>query len=668
MIKPAPLKPFPFRALSPCHAVEMQLDYLLQVVEAARRYGFNAIQICGATHDDIGNLDGLTEFARFGKANDIRDMSKVAEQRDILRQVCRAAHEHDMEVYYWHHELWYPTRLAEVYPDWFVPAPQNQFTRDLRGDGRLVPRIEPDAPFWAFMDAKFDEAFEQCPELDGTIMTIQEAQVPIYCLFEDFEQQVASLVDLYKRLEAAHKRVGKKWIIRTFAWRELEYRIVTEALERWRPSVPVESKGVPMDWSLYYIYDPLLGRFDWAKNHVELAPSCEFHGCTSHPVGHPWFYTENLRYAAERGHTGTALRIDRAGVSMLGGPDEGVLACIGAWLNDPEGTDVGEVYVQWLQERYRVDRDTAFKLLWEVLDKCWDATLHTYHHDKIYIGDAFGLKYERSLYLAERDCCVEHDDPEPLAEKDQAVEVADAAAGALAKLRSALTQQDADDLTRRVRLLQLASRAYRAMVAMLVARRRQMYKPSEASRQAVERAIDDLEAAGANVSKEFADRESVPGRSWQGHWRLGPLVREFAQAARTELPKLPTRAIVQTLGPDELGANATHRNRPCFQPGAEGVELALKGQPGAKHVLVLFAGTEMCVRRPLELRSGAWSHRFDIGQYAWFLSHDRFRRYEVALPDDCADKSGNCRVKLIVPESEHAPYLRCIRLEVETHA
>ena len=68
MIKPAPLKPFPFRALSPCHATEMQLDYLLHVVEAASKYGFNAIQICGATHDDIGNLDGLTEFSRFAKA------------------------------------------------------------------------------------------------------------------------------------------------------------------------------------------------------------------------------------------------------------------------------------------------------------------------------------------------------------------------------------------------------------------------------------------------------------------------------------------------------------------------------------------------------------------------------------------------------------------------
>ena len=75
-------------------------------------------------------------------------------------------------------------------------------------------------------------------------------------------------------------------------------------MERWRPSVPVESKGVPMDWSLFYTYDPLLGRFKWATNHVELAPSCEFHGCTSHPVVHPWEYTANLAYAGDRGHTG----------------------------------------------------------------------------------------------------------------------------------------------------------------------------------------------------------------------------------------------------------------------------------------------------------------------------------------------------------------------------
>ncbi|MHC4717670.1 MAG: hypothetical protein ACYS5V_11920 [Planctomycetota bacterium] len=52
------IKPFPFRALSPHHATAMDLDYLLKVVDAAREYGFNALQICGDTHGH-GNLDGI---------------------------------------------------------------------------------------------------------------------------------------------------------------------------------------------------------------------------------------------------------------------------------------------------------------------------------------------------------------------------------------------------------------------------------------------------------------------------------------------------------------------------------------------------------------------------------------------------------------------------------
>ncbi len=48
----------------------MDLEYLLRVVDAARKYGFNAIQICGATHGDVGNLDGITEFKRFARANE----------------------------------------------------------------------------------------------------------------------------------------------------------------------------------------------------------------------------------------------------------------------------------------------------------------------------------------------------------------------------------------------------------------------------------------------------------------------------------------------------------------------------------------------------------------------------------------------------------------------
>ena len=87
----------------------MDLDYLLRVVEVAAEYGYNALQICGDTHDQ-GNLDGITEFVRFPRANELRDMEAVRRRREILRTVCRAAHDRGMEVYYWHHELWFPER------------------------------------------------------------------------------------------------------------------------------------------------------------------------------------------------------------------------------------------------------------------------------------------------------------------------------------------------------------------------------------------------------------------------------------------------------------------------------------------------------------------------------------------------------------------------------
>jgi len=657
-------KPFPFRALSPQHATAMDLEYLLRVVDAADTCGFNAIQICGDTHGE-GNLDGVTEFQRFDKANALRDLDAVRRRREVLRQVCGAAHDRGMEVYFWHHELWYPEGLSDVYPDWFAPAPQSRFARDLRVKDRLVPRIEPDAPFWDFLDAKFDEAFAQCPELDGTVMTIQESRVPVYCLFDDPERQVQALVDLYERLAAAHARVGKKWLVRTFAWREHEYRVVTEAIHRWRPDVPVESKGVPMDWSLFYPYDPLLGKFGGMTNHVEIAPSCEFYGCTRHPVGHPWFYTANLRFAAERGHTGAAVRMDRAGVTMLGGPDEGVLACIGKWLNDPT-TDVGEDYLQWLLQRYRVDRQAAWRLLHDVMENCWNATLRCYHHGGIYIGDSFWQRYDGLFFEAERHFCVEHDDPAPLAEKDAACASADKAAAALGELAGSLTEEDAADLTRRVRFLQLTCRSYRALVAALVARGRQMYEPTETNLAALRSAVDDLEATGADTAREFPEL-SQPGTSGNtpAQRQPGAVVEEFARAFRADLPNLPRREILVRLPAEELGRAVDYKGRPAHRVGPEPTGLSLQGRPGARHLLVVFADTEMCVRRPLVLRSGDWRHRLDIGQYAWFLAHDRTRRYEVALPEECFDAEGRCRIELTAPEADSPPYLRQVRLEVE---
>jgi len=658
------INPFPFRALSPHHATAMDLDYLMKVLDAAEAYGFNALQICGDTHG-AGNLDGVTVFERFPKANDVQEMDGVRRRREILRTVCRAAHDRGMEVYYWHHELWFPQRLPEVYPDWFAAAPKNRFTRDLYTD--RVPRIEPGAPIWDFMDAKFDEAFAQIPELDGTVMTIQESRVPVYCLFEDFEQQVEALVDQYRRLEAAHRRAGRKWIIRTFAWREHEYRVVTEAIRRWRPGVPVESKGVPMDWDLYYPYDPLLGEFEGMTKHVEIAPSCEFYGCTTHPVGHPWLYTSNLAFAGERGHTGAAVRMDRAGTTMLGGPDEGVLACIGAWLNDPAGTDVGEVYVQWMMERYGVDRPTGRRMVFEMMEHCWQATLHAYHQGKIYIGDSFWQRYDHQFFVAERHFCVEHDEPEPLAEKDLACRHAAQAADILAEIAPSLKPDDAEDLARRIRFLQHTCRSWRALVAALVGRGRQMYEPSEAHFTALRQAIDELEAAGAATSEAFPELNQ-PGTSGNAPRQRQPgvLVEEFARAFRADLPRLPARTIVDRLSADELGANDEQDGRAAWHPPGEGRTITLRGRGGANHVLVLFAGTEMCVRRPVVIRGRGWEHRFDVGQYAWFLAHDRLRRYETPVPASCIDADGVCTLELTVPEPDRSPRIAEIRLEVET--
>ena len=115
----------------------------------------------------------------------------------------------------------------------------------------------------------------------------------------------------------------------------------------------------------------------------------------------------------------------------------------------------------------------------------------------------------------------------------------------------------------------------------------------------------------------------------------------------------------------DLGANAHHRGKTAWQPEGAPRRLTFQGRPGSKHVLAVFAGTEMCVRRPLVVRSGAWSQRFNIGQYAWFLAHDRYRRYECAVPAECFDSRGRCEMEVSLPEPDRAPYISEIRLELE---
>ncbi|HUU22203.1 MAG TPA: hypothetical protein VM389_06670, partial [Phycisphaerae bacterium] len=283
------------------------------------------------------------------------------------------------------------------------------------------------------------------------------------------------------------------------------------------------------------------------------------------------------------------------------------------------------------------------------------------------IGDSFWQRYDHYFFVAERHFCVEHDDPDPLAEKDLACHHADQAADILAEIAPSLRPDDAEDLTRRIRFLQLTCRSWRALVAALVARGRQMYEPSEANLAGLRGAIDELEAAGAATSEAFPELNQ-PGTSGNAPRQSQPgmLVEEFARAFRADLPNLPTRTIVDRLSVEDLGANAEQDGLPAWQPPGEGTTVSLQGRPGSAHVLVVFAGTEMCVRRPLVVRGRGWEHRFDIGQYAWFLAHDRLRRYEVHVPASCLDDAGRCKLELVVPEPDRSPRIAEIRLETET--
>jgi len=203
-------------------------------------------------------------------------------------------------------------------------------------------------------------------------------------------------------------------------------------------------------------------------------------------------------------------------------------------------------------------------------------TLRCYHHGKIYIGDSFALGYDGRFFLAERDRCVEWDDPQPLAEKDEACALADRAAEALEQLKGAFKPADAEDLSRRVRLLQLTCRSYRALVAALVARGRQIYQPSPANLAALHSAIDELESAGEATSKAFSElEEPEPSGNTPRQRQPGILVQQFARAFRADVPNLPRREIVMSLDALRTSASFAWRSsrravRGCWRSRANG--------------------------------------------------------------------------------------------------
>ena len=163
-----------------------------------------------------------------------------------LQRVFKTAKDNGLFVHFWMREI------SQV-PD--------QYLRD--GKAVLCDGL------WDWLRDRYERIFDLLSNADGMILTTNECK---YVVFRDLrvisdlphEQRIAKLVDVIAGV--LHDR-GKRLIVRTFAYEPRELEFMRRAMQLIKPlsdkygNITALSKCVPMDWSPFWPYNPLLGEF-----------------------------------------------------------------------------------------------------------------------------------------------------------------------------------------------------------------------------------------------------------------------------------------------------------------------------------------------------------------------------------------------------------------------
>lgn len=648
-------QPMPIRALSPCHAGHLGADYLDLVIERCRRYGYNQIHVCGYAD---GDLDQFIHYEAYPglEAKMGEDRSRVQEAVRVFREFTRKAREAGLETYIWHHEINFPRALADLHPDGFDLARIHDFP----GDAKLpTPRL--DRPvIWDFIARRFEEAYAALPDLTGVIMTMQESHIPIYHLATDPAERVRLTRSMYDYLGAIHKRLNRKWILRTFAWREWEYETIFQALEGFDPDVVIESKSVPMDWHMHYPFDRFFSQSPGRRKIVEIDAGANFWGECEVPAASAAHYANEVKFAAEQGCLGVTIRTDRAGGHTFDKPMELNIAVIAAVTRDP-GADVSRVEMDWLGKTYGSPHAATAK---QILDLGWDVVSRMHFVDKSYFWNHRywnNLRGNCNLFVAERDLLFEPGDTSFRQEIDLAetyVQRAERLVTELLRSAGRPIPQDPPEtlhhhvspapcpfaeLYRQVQNLRIRHDYFSALKEWVYSVRCRVYERTEAARQRCRDLAGKVAAMVRRHDYLLPDQPNVEA----------DLLYICDHIAEREI-----------LDARHYSGGAAFRGRSYAVPHPEPLRAVLAVRPGASNILVLMVGTHMCRQAIADVTVNDRTFEVRRGTMSWFWAYDGYKRAEIELPADLCT-SGAIHVKVQARDCQSAPFIPEVRTEVE---
>jgi hypothetical protein len=275
-----------------------------RTIHEAPRYGINTLQLMGRAGEGGIDLSWFLRYDAFPKLQSV-ELGWGRERRtEEIRALAREAHRYGLQTLLWDHELVFPDRMLEAYPE-------------MRGVDYPVCFSSP--LVMQFLNAKVDEFFKRLPEIDGIDLTFAETRGYNILEHSGCKCEKCSRTSNNQKIRAvvmamyeACRRNGKRLEVRSYNQRPEHARVMLRALKGLPPDIPIITKSTIVDFrGTAYPEDPMLGAFSNQKQVIELTATPEGSGYGYIPALLGDFYQREIgKVATQKKLAGVAIRTD----------------------------------------------------------------------------------------------------------------------------------------------------------------------------------------------------------------------------------------------------------------------------------------------------------------------------------------------------------------------
>lgn len=449
------------------HPTAIDTNYMARVVAKAVEYGgVDSFEVCGDCHRGYSGINGLSFLERYPHAAAKVDRAAVEKNRQDMNAICRMAHSIGKPLCYWHREIFIPDGLLDDLPGLL----------DENGEFDLLGK---DYKEW--LRYKLEETFRICPELDGIVLTLTEADYSVIHNSNPTryppQKVVEELVGLFAE---EHEKRGKRFILRSFGSNSQDYVDIiggaTAAAKR--HGFEVETKITEADFVPWLPKNPFLKKNPPLTLGAECDALGEYLGAGYLPAAQVARIREYVDSARAEDVDRYAIRIDRVGNSIFDSAHEVNLYAYMRFITDPSATADG-VIAEYAGRRFGSAADTMASLMKDELEMVrnihYVASNLVFHSFPlkadfkfVKAGGIFSLYRENASLEATKDIwSILSETKAPshaqiLAEKAKGVKMATAA---LAKLESLKGTMPGDEYARQHRAFANAVKAAKALEA-----------------------------------------------------------------------------------------------------------------------------------------------------------------------------------------------------------